>query len=269
MNTHWGKDLPSVNEEHVQSIPVFAPDWCFFLDVDGTLVGFSEHPNYVHIDAALHIILCRLIEATGGAIALISGRPITDIDRLFSPLRLPVAGQHGLERRDSAGNIHTHTTPVARLHDAVERLEKLAAQHPELVFENKGMTLALHYRRAPALAQVVNLVMRQLLVVLGDGFELLEGKMLLELKPQGKDKGAAIADFMVEPPFRGRIPVFIGDDLTDEYGFALVNNLHGHSIKVGIGMTTARWRLADAIAVRAWITAFADWYSSPNVSRPL
>jgi trehalose 6-phosphate phosphatase len=264
MKRDLGNVLTPADGKQMQSILSFERDWCFFLDVDGTLIGFSEHPNNVHIDTALHGLLVRLANTSNGAIALITGRPITDIDRLFSPLQLPVAGQHGLERRDSAGNLHLHTTPVICLHDAVERLEELTAQYPELVFENKGLTLALHYRRAPALAEISYVVMRQLLATLGGGFELLEGKMLFELKPQGKDKGSAIAEFMKEPPFYGHTPVFIGDDLTDEYGFELVNNFHGHSVKVGVGTTAACWRLADAVAVRAWLIAYADWHSSPQ-----
>lgn len=251
------------------STPLLNSHSCFFLDVDGTLLDISDHPNLVQVDAAVHSILPRLVEITDGAVALISGRPIADIDRLFSPLKLPVAGQHGLERRDGTGKVHAHALLTVQLQDAVERLEKVVAQHPTLVFENKGMTLALHYRRAPVLAPTVDSVMHQLLDMLGEGFELLAGKMLLELKPRGKDKGTAIAEFMEEPPFQGRTPVFIGDDLTDEYGFALVNKLRGYTIKVGIGITSARWRLANIAEVRAWLTAFAEHYSNTHVPRPL
>lgn len=239
-----------------QRVPAFGGNWCFFLDIDGTLLEFVGRPDAVSVDAGLKATLRRLLEATGGAVALISGRPIADVDRLFAPLRFPVAGQHGLERRDSGGNIFVHALPAARLHDAVERLERLATQNPGLVFENKGATLALHYRLAPQLASQVDDIMHRLLEELGDEFELQPGKMLMEIKPSGKDKGTAIAEFMVENPFRGRLPVFIGDDLTDEYGFALVNSRHGHSVKVGPGATAASWRLGDAQAVRAWLAAF-------------
>ncbi len=268
MNAGLTRTLCPAGDSFVRSIPAFGPDWCFFFDIDGTLVNFAERPDTVHIDAALRTILRRLVEATGGAVALISGRPIADVDRLFSPLRLPVAGQHGLERRDSAGNVYLHAPPVERLHDAAARLEKLVAQYPELVFENKGATLALHYRRAPSLAPYVDHIMRELLSELGGGFELLAGKMVLEIKPGGRDKGTAIAEFVKEKPFHGRVPIFIGDDLTDEYGFALVNSLCGHAVKVGTGTSVARWRLADAKAVRALLMAYIEHYSPARISGP-
>ena len=132
------------------------------------------------------------------------------------------------------------------------------------MLENKGASLALHYRLAPHLASQADGAMRELLGGLGDEFELLSGKMLVEIKLSGKDKGTAIAEFMAERPFSGRTPVFIGDDLTDEYGFALVNSRRGHSVKVGSGASAARWRLADARAVRAWLAAFAGRYSSKH-----
>jgi trehalose 6-phosphate phosphatase len=117
------------------------------------------------------------------------------------------------------------------------------------------MTLALHYRRAPELREVAERAMRALAGSLGDAFELQAGKFVFELKPSGKDKGSAIAEFMREAPFSGRLPVFIGDDLTDEHGFDVVNRLGGHSVKVGPGPSRARWRLEDASAVREWLAA--------------
>jgi trehalose 6-phosphate phosphatase len=248
-------------------IPPFDPHWGFFLDVDGTLVEFSERPDKVRIDAALQSILRRLVDAAAGAVALISGRSIADIDRMFTPLLLPVAGQHGLERRNADGRIYVRATATARLHAAAEKLEQLTARYPDLKFENKGTTLALHYRRAPSLAHYADEIMRELLASLGDGFELLAGNMVFEIKPGGFDKGTAIAAFLEEPPFHGRVPVFIGDDVTDEFGFSLVNNLRGHAVKVGAGASSARWRLADAKAVRAWLTAFAERYAAAPVPR--
>jgi len=252
-----------------ESIPQFAPDWCFFLDVDGTLVDISERPNAVCIDASLRDLLHRLAVLTEGAVALISGRSIVDIDRLFLPMRLPVAGQHGLERRDTLGNTHVFKCKAESLREVVQRLERLVVQYPGLELENKGMTLAMHYRRAPDLAPMVASVMHQVSGILGDGFELLPGKMLLEIKPRGKNKGTAIADFMQEEPFRARVPVYIGDDITDECGFTLVNKMRGYTLKVGDGVTHAKWRLADPTAVRAWLMTFADRFSSFVELRPL
>jgi len=266
MKVESARHLNTYGSAGARLIPAFAPNWGFFLDIDGTLVDLAERPDAVRVDAALQTILRRLLEVTSGAVALISGRPIADVDRLFAPLRLPVAGQHGLERRDAAGNIHVHAAPADRLRSAAAMLARLTAEFPELVFEDKRTALAVHYRRAPSLAPYVDSVMRGLLAELGSGFELLSGKMLIEIKLGGKDKGTAIAEFMRENPFRGREPVFIGDDVTDEYGFALVNGLHGHAVKVGAGATRARWRLADAAAVRAWLTAYAEQHSTARAS---
>jgi trehalose 6-phosphate phosphatase len=129
----------------------------------------------------------------------------------------------------------------------------LAATVPELLVEDKGMSLAVHYRRAPALADGVRRALRECLDGRSDAFVLQEGRMVLEIRPSGHDKGTAIRTFMTEVPFRGRVPIFVGDDATDEHGFAVVNELGGHSVKVGAGPSRARWHLADVAAVRRWI----------------
>ena len=243
---------------HTGSLPQFAADWCFFLDVDGTLVDISERPALVRIDAPLQDLLGRLTALSGGALALVSGRSLADIDRLFAPLRWPAAGQHGLERRDILGNLHVAKCTAAPLRDAATVLQRLVTQYPALQLENKGMTLAMHYRRAPHLASVVASAMRDTRDTLGGGFELLHGKMVLEIKPAGTDKGTAIAEFMQEAPFKARVPVYMGDDTTDECGFARVNEMRGYTLKVGTGVTHAQWRLADAGAVRAWLMRLVD-----------
>ena len=130
--------------------------------------------------------------------------------------------------------------------------------NPGLLLEEKGASLALHYRSAPSLAGLAEREVRQVVVELGDDFELQSGKLVFEVKPSGKDKGTAIDEFMAEAPFAGRRPVFVGDDLTDELGFERVNRIGGDSVKVGPGPTRARWRLENADAVRAWLAGFAD-----------
>jgi trehalose 6-phosphate phosphatase len=146
--------------------------------------------------------------------------------------------------------------PLAALQKARRRFEALAAKHPALVLEDKGVNLALHFRAAPQLRAEVQDAARALAAGLGGEFEVQLGKMVVELRPSGKDKGVAIAEFLDEPPFKGRTPVFVGDDLTDEFGFALINRVGGHSVKVGEGESAARWRLPDSAAVRAWLAAF-------------
>ncbi|MBI1966307.1 MAG: trehalose-phosphatase [Betaproteobacteria bacterium] len=231
--------------------------WAFFLDIDGTLIEHAERPDAVRADPAVLQLLAGLRAAAGGALALISGRPVAAIDSLFSPLRFPVAGLHGVERRDALGKLHSHSIAEKPLRRAAGRLAASATRHAGLIFEDKGLALALHYRQAPQLEEVAHGIAASVAVELGDGFELQRGKMVIEIKPGGRDKGVAIEDFLREVPFHGRTPVFVGDDLTDEYGFSVVNRLGGYSIKVGAGETAARWRLADAASVRGWLVQCA------------
>ena len=239
------------------TVPRLPADSGFFLDIDGTLLDIAERPQLVRIDDDLGHLLATARDATGGAVALISGRSVAEIDRLFGR-NFCAAGQHGAERRDAAGKMHQHRVPLAGLRKAHERLKRMVAAHPALVLEDKGMNLALHYRLAPELAATVHEALRRLVEELGDDFELQSGKMVMEIKPSGKDKGTAIAEFLAEAPFLGRLPVFIGDDLTDEFGFELINRVGGCSVKVGDGGSSARWRLPNADAVRAWLRRFVE-----------
>ena len=230
----------------------------FFLDIDGTLLDIAEKPQLVRIDDDLVGLLPTLRDAAGGALALISGRSIAEIDRLFGTSIFCAAGQHGAERRDFTGKMHKHRVPLAGIRKAQRQLGQMAARHPALVLEDKGMNLALHYRLAPELGATVHQTVRRLVEELGDDFEMQAGKMVMEIKPSGKDKGTAIAEFLEEAPFRGRVPVFIGDDLTDEFGFELINRVGGCSVKVGEGNSAAHWRLPNADAVRAWLKRFVE-----------
>lgn len=239
-------------------MPPFAARWAFFLDIDGTLLEHAEHPQAVRVDPELRSLLEGLLAACGGAVALISGRSVRDIEDLFHPLVFPAAGQHGIERRAADGALHRHAPPLERLGRAAAELVRLTAAHSDLLLENKGLTLALHYRRAPHLAGLVEREMRSVAAALGDDFELQAGKFVFEVKPSGKDKGSAIEEFASEPPFADRLPVFVGDDLTDELAFHVVNRLGGHSVKVGPGGTCARWRIADSAAVRRWLRGYVD-----------
>jgi trehalose 6-phosphate phosphatase len=224
-----------------------------FLDVDGTLLNIAERPQDVRVDAALIGLLERLRARVEGALAVVSGRPLRELDALLAPLVLPSAGQHGVERRDARGEMHGYAgaAPPA----AAKQLSAFAAAHPGLIFEDKGASLAVHYRLAPELEANVGAQMQQLAAALGPSMQLLEGKMVVELKPAGLDKGVAIAQFMAEAPFRGRLPVFAGDDVTDECGFAEVNRLGGCSVKVGEGETCAQLRMPDVAAVHRWLAS--------------
>lgn len=224
-----------------------------FLDVDGTLLQIADRPENVHVDARLRILLTGLHTALGGAVALVSGRPLDELDRLFHPLALPMAGQHGYERRDATGVLHRLAAPVDELDAAAAYLEALCARHTGLLMERKDAGLALHFRMAPACADLARRSMEELADRLGAQFELLAGKMVFEIKPAHADKGRAVAAFMEEAPFRGRVPVFIGDDITDEFGFAAVQRAAGSAIKVGAGTSIASLRLAGPHEVHGWL----------------
>lgn len=234
-------------------LPAPSHEWAYFFDLDGTLVELAPLPSGVHGDAELRLLISALAAVTGGAVAVITGRAIADIDRIFPDIRLPVAGQHGVERRTHGGDVRRHLFPMELLDEARLALRALVARHPGLLLEDKGLSLALHYRQVPRLASYAHRVMRQLQVRIGTGFCVQMGKRVVELKPAGRDKGVAIREFMDEVPFAGRRPVFIGDDVTDEHGFEVVNAYGGLSIKVGRGTTRARRQLASVRAVRDWL----------------
>ncbi|MBI4289965.1 MAG: trehalose-phosphatase [Betaproteobacteria bacterium] len=250
------------------SLPDPGYDWAYFFDLDGTLVEIADSPEGVSIDFDLRRLIERLYRSTGGAVALISGRSIEDIDRLFPEMHPPVAGQHGIERRDHRGQIFRHAFPSVQLDRLRDRIAKAIAPHSRLLLEDKGLSLALHYRRAPRLGGFVHRLMRTLQVQAGPEYCLQSGKRVVEVKPAGSNKGYAIGEFMREPPFRGRTPVFVGDDITDEYGFETVNRLGGHSVKVGPGPTSARWRLPSVQAVRQWLEqSLATAYAGNDAGR--
>lgn len=235
--------------------PLLGARCALFLDIDGTLLDLAPTPDRVRVDYRLAALLPELVARLGGAVALITGRAISDTDRLFPGLTLPVAGQHGIERRAADGSMHRHAASALELNRLRRELARFAAHHDGLMLEDKGATLALHYRRAPGLASLVHKTLRAQLAAtaVSADWRLQPGKGILEIKPDGRDKGTAILEYMAEPPFARRLPVFIGDDLTDEYGFVAVTHLQGWAVKVGPGPTRAGYRLPDVTTVRDWL----------------
>lgn len=222
-------------------VDILHPSCALFLDFDGTLVDIAPQPEAVVVPPALIRTLESLQQYLGGAIAMISGRSIEQIDGFLQPIRLPVAGVHGVERRNAKGELSL--LPAFPL-DVVEHAAKqLAADDPRLLIEAKRGSIALHYRQAPELeARCIETMQRA--VEQSPGLTLLRGKMVVEAKPGGASKGAAIEAFMAEPPFSTRTPVFVGDDITDEVGFATVQRLRGLGVKVGEGASVAWQRIA-------------------------
>lgn len=229
-----------------------APGTAVFLDFDGTLVDLAPTPDGVRVAPGVIEALALLAERHGGALALISGRPVAQIDAMLAPLVLPVAGVHGVERRGADGQLHVAATPDVA--PVLARAQALASVHPGLLVERKRGAVALHYRLAPELE---SLCLQEMTAAVQacPGVLLLHGKMVLEAKPAATDKGGAIAAFLQESPFAGRRPVFAGDDTTDEAGFAFVQQAGGQGVKVGSGPSAATLRLASPGALRAALLA--------------
>lgn len=238
------------------------PQWparpALFLDLDGTLLEFAREPSAAAPSGRLLELLERLSGAMGGAMAVVSGRPIDEIDRLLRPHKLPVAGVHGLQRRGGHGADAVPSRLDAELEAVRPRLDAFAGQHPGTLVEDKRFSLALHYRQRPEIEPAVEALVAELRDSLPAELELLPGDKVVEIKPAGFDKGAAISAFMREPPFEGRTPVFVGDDVTDETGFRAVNRMGGLSVKVGKGRTAAKARLADVEDVLRWLEELPD-----------
>lgn len=267
-NTFHANETPSPGAQRsatsddprgAQPIPSVAPDThALFLDVDGTLLTIASHPDAVKVSDDLLRLLARLNERVGGAIALISGRAIANLDGLFDPLRLPCAGVHGLERRGADAVLH-RSDAASLLAPLRPALADFVHARQGLLLEDKQQSLAVHFRNAPACEDEAEAFLRRLIAPEAKNLELKRGKMVLEVKPAGANKGTAIAAFMAERPFSGRRPVFIGDDVTDEDGFHVVNGLGGLSIRVGHdGHTAAPYHLADEAAVHAWLRGWLD-----------
>jgi len=215
-------------------------------------------PRDVCVEPSLQDLLSRVNFALQGAVALVSGRPVADLDRLFAPRRWPAAGVHGLERRDAAGHWHTYP-PVdqARIGIARGRLRRLSARLPGTIVEDKGPTVALHYRQAPQHEELARREARAIARDIGGDFYLLEGRMVLELRPDGANKADAIRAFLLEPPFAGRRPIFIGDDVTDQEALLDVERAGGLSVAVG-DRVQAMTRVSGPGHVRALLEELAE-----------
>ncbi|MDB5892749.1 MAG: trehalose-phosphatase [Rhodoferax sp.] len=234
----------------MQSLPRLNRSIALFLDFDGTLVDLADQPELVHVPATLVPLLTALHGTLDGALAVVSGRRIVDIDTFLAPLELPAAGEHGARRRDAAGTLFESEPPD--LQPLIEAVLPLAEKHPGLRLERKEAAVALHYRHAPELEALCRDTMTEALRTL-PGLALLHGKFVFEAKPAGVSKGRAIEAFMGEAPFGGRQPVFAGDDVTDEAGFEAVRRLGGLGIKVGVGPTMAQHRCANPTELLTWL----------------
>ena len=233
--------------------PPVQAHWALFLDVDGCLLDFADHPDDVHVPDGLREALTSLRAALDGAVAFVSGRRIQQLDALFDPLRLPAAGLHGLEVR---GHPQLSFEPDAAPEELLlvqDAAKPVIDAHPGARIEPKGAALALHWRAAPAARSPLEAIAAAALTRL-PGYRLQHGNCVVELRPAQGDKGTAVEHLMGLAPFAGRLPVYAGDDLTDEDGFSAANRLGGLSIRVGDRQPSlATHTLADTLALRDWL----------------
>lgn len=225
-----------------------------FLDIDGTLIEHHPHPEGVAVDDELRSLLIDAEHGLNGAVAFVTGRTVAMVDGLFAPLALPVAGLYGLEHRLTRGGPIEAADEPEDVRAVAEALEAEFGSAKGVYFERKGPVLAIHTRAAPEALQAVARAAERVLPQLPEGYRVVLGHAGLEFMPVDALKSAAILRFMDISPFRGRTPVFIGDDVSDETGFECVNRLGGLSLKVGeTGKTEATRRLADVAAVRRFV----------------
>ena len=221
-----------------------------FLDFDGTLAEFADRPDQVVVAESLVPMLIELQGRLDGALAILSGRTLPELDAFLDGLVFPAAGNHGRDLRWSDGTLAPSEIPD--ITQEMHEIERFASARPALLVERKEGAVALHYREAPHLKDDVHTFMERLCAQ-RDDLELMPNKMLLELKDATSNKGAALAAHMEREPFKGRTPVFIGDDANDEPGMEAAQAVGGWGIKVGEGNTVARYRLDDVSAVHEWL----------------
>lgn len=234
-------------------------DYALFLDIDGTLIDLADRPEAIIVPPDLSDHLMRISEQLGGALALVTGRALAFADTLFSPLTLPIAGLHGAERRRADGSMDGLTTDPA-FKTLKRSLERVTADWKGILIEDKGAAVAAHYRQAPEWQASLEAVMHSALEEAGPDYALQRGKMVIEIRPARASKGEAVRAFLSEKPFEGRIPITIGDDLTDEAMFKVANEAGGLSIRIGEpgDETAAQTTIASAAALRAILKDLAE-----------
>jgi len=257
------EELPSPGEASSKlSASEFARrlDQCaVLLDIDGTLLDLAPTPREVWVPPGLATTLNRLHEKTSGALALVSGRSLNDIDLIFAPEQFPAVGGHGAEMRISGDSeaVATHAPPMDK--ELKRRLAAIARLSPGILLEDKGYSLALHYRLAPhaekAIYEAVSLIRADLP---NAPIEVLPGKCVCEIKPSGFSKATGVLELMTHEPFKGRRPIFIGDDVTDESVFAIMPDLGGLAFSVGRRAQGVTDHFDEPRDVREWLARLID-----------
>ncbi len=234
--------------------PPLSESAALFLDFDGTLVSIAPRPQDVRVPAWVQPALQALAQRLDGALAIVSGRPLAQLDDFLAPLRLPAAGAHGAEWRGASGRVarQLDDPPPTVVHAA----RVLVAAHAGLILETKPSGFSLHYRARPELEGACQEALFAALAAAPGAsavWQWLHGHCVFELKQRSVSKGLAVRALLAQAPFAGRQPVFVGDDVTDEDGIKAVQEAGGFGVRVGGGDSQARYRLADTDAVGAWL----------------
>lgn len=240
----------SERSHQLEQPPALTAQHALFLDFDGTLVALADHPDRIIVPALLHETLALLEQQLGGALAIVTGRSLESLDRFLAPLKLPAAGIHGAQLRHDPLQAPAE---VATLGALAARLQARYAGDPKVWIEDKGAAVAVHYRQAPERQNELFAAVTDIVNAGDEDLEIISGKCVFEARRQGIGKDAAVRALMLAAPFRGRVPVFVGDDRTDEDGIREVQRQRGFGIKVGAGASDARWRLATPTAVLVWL----------------
>jgi trehalose 6-phosphate phosphatase len=259
------EDISSEEETSPDAVPVprslvpHLSESAILLDIDGTLVDLAPTPREVWVAPGLAKTLNRLLKRTSGALALVSGRSLNDIDLIFAPEQFPAVGGHGAEMRLSTDSeaVASHAPPMDR--ELKLRLAAIAKLSPGILLEDKGYSLALHYRLAPhaekAIYEAVSLIRADLP---NAPIEVLPGKCVCEIKHSGFNKATGVRELMTHEPFKGRYPIFIGDDVTDEAVFGIMPDLGGLAFSVGRRAQGVAGHFDEPRDVREWLAHLLD-----------
>lgn len=227
---------------------------CIFLDLDGTLIEFHDDPAAIGADEELTRLLQTTADAVGGALALVSGRSIAALDVMLAPLRLPISGIYGQERRDARGVIHRKNADSGALDPIRAVLPDFLSGCPGIIAEDKGTALALHFRAAPAYGPDCRELLHVAAAELGSGFQVVDGSMIVEIAPAGTSKATGVEEFLLEPPFATRVPIALGDDWPDVDAFSAVHRHGGLALVVGTRIE-GDFHLDNCRAARDWLAA--------------
>ena len=226
-------------------------NWALFLDIDGTLLDIAPGPRAVVVPEGLQQILLAACQFLAGALALVSGRPLEDIDRLMAPLRLPCAAEHGAVLRFSDGSVRSHSEDYAVPAGLRDRMREKVHKWPGAVLEEKQFNVVIHFRQVPNFAVEIGKFANAVAWEAGPQFEALPARMAFEVRHRNLNKGSALRAFMTKIPFVARVPVFVGDDVTDNDGFAASRDLGGLALEVSEAFD------GEPRKVRHWLQTFS------------